>query len=48
VLSDRGLCAGLITRPEKYYREWCVECDREALIMRGPGPLVVVAPWESK
>jgi hypothetical protein len=23
VLSGRGLCVGLITRPEEYYREWC-------------------------
>ena len=24
VLSGRGLCVGLITRPEEYYRLWCV------------------------
>jgi hypothetical protein len=24
VLSGRGLCVGLITRPEKSYRVWCV------------------------
>jgi hypothetical protein len=24
VLSDRGLCVGLITRPEESYRVWCV------------------------
>jgi hypothetical protein len=24
VLSDRGLCDGLITRPEESYRVWCV------------------------
>ena len=24
VLSGRGLCIGLITRPEKSYRVWCV------------------------
>ena len=24
VLSDRGLCDGLITRPEDSYRLWCV------------------------
>jgi hypothetical protein len=28
VLSGRGLCVGLITRPEESYRVWC-ECDRE-------------------
>jgi hypothetical protein len=25
VLSGRGLCDGLITRPEGFYRLWCVE-----------------------
>jgi hypothetical protein len=31
VLSDRGLCDGLITRPEKSYRPWrVVVCDQEA------------------
>ena len=30
VLSGRGLCDGLITRPEKSYRLWCVVvCDQE-------------------
>jgi hypothetical protein len=24
VLSDRGLCDGLVTRPEESYRVWCV------------------------
>jgi hypothetical protein len=39
VLSGRGLCDGLITRPGESYRLWCVsECDREAAIMRGPWP----------
>jgi hypothetical protein len=36
VLSGRGLCVGLITRPEVSYRVWCVcVCDNE----RGLGPL---------
>ena len=40
VLSSRGLCDGLITRPEEPYRVWCVvECDRG-----GPDPLRCVAP----
>jgi hypothetical protein len=44
VLSGRGLCVGLITRPEEFYRVWCVsECDREAPILR---PLGAVAPWK--
>jgi hypothetical protein len=30
VLSGRGLCDGLITRPEKSCRLWCVVvCDQE-------------------
>jgi len=30
VLSRRGLCVGLITRPEESYRLWCVVlCDLE-------------------
>jgi len=33
VLSDRGLCDGLITRPEDSYRV-CYVCDREVSIMR--------------
>jgi hypothetical protein len=35
VLSSRGLCVVLITRPEECYRVWCV-CDREASVMRRP------------
>ena len=32
VLSGRGLCDGLITRPEESYRLWCVVvCDQETL-----------------
>ena len=33
VLSGRGLCDGLITRPELSYRLWCV-CDRAASLGR--------------
>jgi len=29
VLSGRGLCDELITRPEESYRQWCVVCDLE-------------------
>jgi len=25
VLSGRGFCMGLTTRPEEFYREWCVQ-----------------------
>jgi hypothetical protein len=39
VLSGRGLCVGLITRPEQSYRLWCVsECYCEASIMWIPWP----------
>jgi len=37
LLSGRGLCDGLITRPEKSYRLWCVVvCDLETSRMRRP------------
>jgi hypothetical protein len=37
VLSGRGLCDELITRPEESYRLWCVVvCDLETLRMRNP------------
>jgi len=30
VLSGRGLCVGLLTRPEESYRLWCVVlCDQD-------------------
>jgi len=39
VLSGRGLCDGLITRPEESYRLWCVVvCDLETSWMRRPWP----------
>ena len=39
VLSGRGLCDGLITRPEESYRLWCVVvCDLETSIMRRSWP----------
>jgi len=39
VLSGRGLCDGLITRPEQSYRLWCiVECDLETSRMRRTWP----------
>ena len=39
VLSGRGLCDALITRPEEPYRLWCVVvCDLENSWMRGPWP----------
>jgi len=39
VLSGRGLCVELITRPEESYWLWCVVfCDLETLRMRRPWP----------
>ena len=39
VLSSRGLCEKLITRPEDSYRLWCVVvCDLETSRMRGSWP----------
>ena len=47
VLSGRGLCDGLITRPEESYRLWCViVCDLETSWMRGLWR--AVAPKERK
>jgi len=45
VLSGRGLCDGLIIRPEKSYRLWCVVvCNLETSWMRRPWPTGGVAP----
>jgi len=39
VLSGRGLCDEMITRPEESYRLWCVVvCDLETSRMRSPWP----------
>jgi hypothetical protein len=39
VLSGRGLCDGLITRPEESYRLWCVsECEGETSTVRKAWP----------
>ena len=38
VLSGRGLCDELITRPEESYRLWCVVCDLENLTNEGTIP----------
>ena len=41
VLSGRGLCDDLITRPEESYRLYCVAvCDVETSRMRTPWPAV--------
>ena len=36
VLSGRGLCDELITRPEESCRLWCVVCDLETSRMGAP------------
>ena len=39
VLSGRGICNELITRPEESYQLWCVVCDLETSSrMRRPWP----------
>ena len=39
VLSGSGLCDDLITRPEEFYRLWCVVvCDLETSRIRRPSP----------
>ena len=50
LLSDRGTCVGVITRPEESCWVWCVsECGRETSIVGGPGPLWgPVAPWKKR
>ena len=45
VLSGRGLCDELITRPEESYRLWCVVvCDLENLMNEEPYPINVIEP----
>jgi len=43
VLSGRGLCDELITRPEEFYRMWCVVvCDLENLMNEEHYPIDVI------
>ena len=49
VLSGRGLCGELITRPEESYRLWCVVvCDLETSRMRKPWPVLGRSATEKK
>jgi uncharacterized protein YijF (DUF1287 family) len=49
VLSGRGLCDELITRPEEYYRLWCVVvCDLETSRMRKSWPALGRSKKEKK
>ena len=43
VVASRGLCDGLITRPEESYRLWCVVvCDLENLMNEEPYTINVI------
>jgi hypothetical protein len=49
VLSGRGLCDGLITRPEESYRLWCVVCGlKQTSWMRRPRPIKGLSRQEIK
>jgi len=49
VLSGRGLCDELITRPEESYRVWCVVvCNLETSRMRKPWPALGRSATEKK
>ena len=49
VLSGRGLCDELITRPEESYRLWCVVvCELEASWMRRSWPTGGLLPQKQK
>jgi len=49
VLSGRGLCDELITRPEESYRLWCVVVsDLETSRMRRPWPALGHSATEKK
>jgi hypothetical protein len=48
VLSGRGLCDGLIARPEESYRVWCVITIMMPEQSDSPGPLWVLVSWGKK
>ena len=49
VLSGRGLCDGLITRPEESYRLWrVVVCDQETSRMRRLKPATGLSKYTIK
>jgi len=49
VLSGRGLCDELITRPEESYRLWCVVvCDLGTSRIRRPWPPLGRSATEKK
>ena len=48
VLSVRGLCDGLITRPEELYRLWRIVCDQKASYARRLQPRYRAAKYKPK
>ena len=49
VLSGRGLCDELITRPEEFYRLWCVVvCDLETSRTSRPWPALARSATEKR
>jgi hypothetical protein len=46
VLSGRGICDELITRPEEFHRLWCVVCDLATREGGGHDPRWVAATRE--
>jgi hypothetical protein len=51
VLSSRGLCDELITRPEESYRLWCVvvcDLEKQTSLMRSPRPTRGLSRQEKK
>ena len=49
MLSGRGLCDELITRPEESYRLWCIVlCDQETSKTRRPWPALGRSATENK
>jgi hypothetical protein len=48
VMSGRGLCVRLITRPEKSYRLWCLSVIVKPRQRKGPWPSRAVQPWKKK
>jgi hypothetical protein len=48
MLSGRGLCDGLITRPEESTECGVSKCDRQASTVRRPMPLGAVVPLKIK
>jgi hypothetical protein len=51
VLSGRGLCDELITRPEESYQLWCIivcDLEKQTSLMRRPRPTTGLSRQEKK